>query len=86
VRSEHVSYGLLRYKAKSPGLKKPFLDGVAGSVLFRELSKWVHKIRIVDRRGDHYLEEVVDTNTGEVIHRCDEPLSKHQGHGSAKKR
>jgi hypothetical protein len=32
------------------------------------------------------LEHIVNPNTGEVIHHCEEPLSQHQGHGSAKRR
>lgn len=34
--------------------------------------------------GDWYSERVKDEKTGQIIHQCDEPLSKHQGHGSAK--
>jgi hypothetical protein len=40
--------------------------------------------RIVDRRTDRYVETVTMRDTGEVIHHCDEPLSQHQGHGSAR--
>lgn len=38
---------------------------------------------IRDRENDYYFERVTSP-TGEVIHFCEEPLSKHQGHGSAK--
>jgi hypothetical protein len=37
--------------------------------------------RIFDRRADRYVETVTIHETGEIIHHCDEPLSKHQGHG-----
>lgn len=40
--------------------------------------------RIIDRRNNHYSEQVTLLDSGEVVHRCDEPLSDHQGHGSAK--
>jgi hypothetical protein len=40
--------------------------------------------RVMDRNTDWYSETVTMRDTGEVIHRCEEPLSKHQGHGSAK--
>ena len=33
---------------------------------------------------DRYVERVEILDTGEVIHFVDEPLSDHQGHGSAK--
>jgi hypothetical protein len=42
--------------------------------------------RLIDRRSDHYREVVTDAETGAILHHCDEPLSRHQGHGSAKSR
>ena len=41
--------------------------------------------RVIDREKDSYKEIVTDPITGEVTHHCGEPLSKHQGYGSAKK-
>jgi hypothetical protein len=46
--------------------------------------KWVRLYRLVDRAGDAYEELVVDEETGEVLRSCVEPLSAHQGRGSAK--
>lgn len=40
--------------------------------------------RPIDRSNVIYREEVIDPTTGRVIHHCEEPLSKHRGHGSAK--
>jgi hypothetical protein len=34
--------------------------------------------------GNWYSEKVIDADTGEVIHECNEPFDQHQGHGSAK--
>lgn len=34
--------------------------------------------------GDWYSEKIRDEETGEMLHHCDEPLSEHQGHGSAR--
>ena len=45
---------------------------------------WMHKSRTIDKDKDQYSEIVTEPETGEVIHRCEEPLSKHRGHGSAK--
>jgi hypothetical protein len=42
--------------------------------------------RLMDRDADRYIETVTMRETGEAIHHCDEPLSKHQGHGSARRR
>jgi hypothetical protein len=47
--------------------------------------KWVNKEQILDRENDKYKEKVVDLDTNEVIHECEEPLSDHINHGSAKK-
>lgn len=42
--------------------------------------------RLIDKQNNHYFEQVTIYETGEVTHLCDEPLSVHQGHGSAKVR
>ena len=34
--------------------------------------------------GNRYKETVRDSDTGELMHHCDEPLDQHQGHGSAR--
>ena len=45
----------------------------------------VEKRRLIDRDADHYEEEVIDRETGEVLRRCSEPLSEHRGRGPAKR-
>jgi hypothetical protein len=46
---------------------------------------WGHRFKMEDKRNDHYFERVVHSQTGEVLHLCDERLTEHRGHGSAKK-
>jgi hypothetical protein len=41
--------------------------------------------RVYDRVGDRYKEKVVDCETGEVIHKTEEKLTDHKGHGSDKR-
>ncbi len=41
--------------------------------------------RVIDRQNDRYFEQVTIFDDGEITHHCEEPLSSHQGHGSAKK-
>jgi len=41
--------------------------------------------RTIDHHNDRYSEKVTICDTGEVIHLCEEALSAHQGHGSARK-
>jgi hypothetical protein len=45
-----------------------------------------HLERVLDRADDRYRETVTMIHTGEVVHCCDEPLSQHRGHGSARRR
>lgn len=79
------AHSMLKYKARTPGVKKPFAEGLSGTELFRNMSKWIRKTRVIDRREDRYSEQITDIETGETIHCCDEPLSEHKGHGSARK-
>ena len=73
-------------KAYEEGRRQPFLEYKGGDSFFRKAAKWVTRIMRIDRRGDRYREHVYDPQSGETIHYCDEPLSEHRGHGSAKKR
>jgi hypothetical protein len=76
----------LRIKGRRPGEKKPFIEQVCGDAFQRKSGVWMKLRRIIDRARDWYFEEVVDPRTGKIIHRTEEPLSKHQGHGSARKK
>lgn len=56
----------------------------AGDDLCAKEGKWMNKNRTIDRKNDRYLETIIDPGTGEVVHHCDEKLTDHQSHGSAK--
>jgi ribosomal protein S27AE len=71
-------------KAKRSGEKKPYIEDLGVPDYSRSLNKVVHRARIIDRDNDRYFEKITDYESGEVIHQCEEPLSQHQGHGSAK--
>ena len=79
-----VTRGIVGAKGKRPGQRKPFIELLFGASLRRMDGKWMFKRRVIDRDSDKYEEVVKNPETGEVIHECREPLSKHQGHGSAK--
>lgn len=49
-----------------------------------KLARNVLKERVIDRRNDYYREEIKDLKNDAFIHCCEEPLSAHYGHGSAK--
>jgi hypothetical protein len=49
-----------------------------------KLGIWSHRLKVENKRSDQYLEVVTNPENGEILHECAEPLSEHQGHGSAK--
>ena len=70
-------------KARHPDAKKPFHESRTGDVEQAD-GTWKHVERLIDRENDIYREEVIDQESGEVVHFHEEPLSAHRGHGSAK--
>lgn len=66
------------------GQVKPYLERRDGADWSHALQRFVRKVRILDRDNDLYVEKVVDPETGEVLRDVEEPLSEHQGRGSAK--
>ena len=79
----------LRGQAKNKNLpKKKRLrwDSFSGYEINHRLGKLVKKIRVIDRDKNTYKEIVIDPDTKEIIHHCEEPLDKHTGRGSAKKK
>jgi predicted nucleic acid-binding Zn-ribbon protein len=56
----------------------------AGDEFFHLTQSWHQLFRRIDRDADRYTERITDAETGEVIKSVEEPLSEHQGHGSAK--
>jgi len=85
LKREGEVHTRLSFKAKN-GTGRPFLEGISGASLSRRLKRWMRLERVIDRRRDLYSEVVTDPETGEEIHRCEEPLSQHRGHGNAAKR
>lgn len=77
---------LLGLKARHGNTGTPFLEQKSGDSFFHKAQIWVRRTMRIDRENNHYSETVVDPITNEVIHKCEEPLSKHQGHGSAKRK
>jgi len=84
ISEEGHGYEMIGLREKAKGIKKPIREVLSGDELFKAIKKWVIKKRIIDRENDRYYEKVEDSKTGEIIHECDEPLSKHFCHGSAK--
>lgn len=78
--------GMLRLKGRRPGQKKPFIEQKVGDDLHRKTGIWNKLRRVIDRDNDSYSEEIMDPKTGQIIHKQEEPLSQHRGHGGAKKK
>lgn len=79
----HSSLG---YKGRRGGKSKPFRWGVVKDSLSIKIGQWMRLTRLFDKETDIYEEVVIDPDTGEVVHQIKEPLTKHQGHGSAKQK
>ena len=78
---------MLDMKVKKPSLpsdKKLRIHMKSGQELSFRLGRHVNKEWVMDRENDRYFELVIDPLTGDVLRHCDEPLSVHQGHGTAK--
>lgn len=63
---------------------KPYSTQIEGDDLHRATGQWNTLHRVIDRENDIY-EEVITDSDGNVVHERREPLSEHQGHGSAKR-
>lgn len=77
-------YDQLGTKQKRPGKKKPINEQISGYELTRATNTYSIKSRVIDRENDYYFEEIIDPETGEVLHHREEKLSEHYGRGSAK--
>ncbi len=83
---EGKSHLFIGYTLKKEGLKKPVVESIHRLETQKSTGRIMEKSRLIDLENDQYIEHVVDNITRETIHRCEEPLSEHKGHGSAKKK
>jgi DNA-directed RNA polymerase subunit RPC12/RpoP len=72
-------------EAGKPG-GKPWLPFMSEPSWSYRYEKWMQRDKAENRRDNRYTEVVKDPDTGEIIHEYDEPLSEHQGHGSAREK
>lgn len=59
---------------------------LSGDSLHHKTGKWMKRYQEIDKDADRYRKIVSDLETGEVLRDVDEPLTDHQGRGSAKGR
>jgi hypothetical protein len=84
ISSTITAHSKLSLKGRHGGRGRPFIEQTVGDDLHRKSGKWMRIQRVIDRAKNWYREIVTDPQTGDVIHQCEEPLSDHQGHGTAK--
>ena len=76
----------LGYKLRRPGssVRKSII--LEGTRRFEpsQKARLVKVERHLDRLNNRYMERVIDVDSGAVLHECQEPLSAHVGHGSAR--
>jgi DNA-directed RNA polymerase subunit RPC12/RpoP len=85
VRDTITVHESVAVKARHGDRGRPFREIKQGDDLHRKTGRWTVLSRLIDREQDLYEERIVDGETGEVIRDVREPLSKHRGHGSAKR-
>ena len=82
-------YDSLSFKHKNPqktGRAKTLAEGFNGYEFSHSRQQMVAKQRLIDREGNAYREIITDSQTGEVIHKCEESLFEHTNHGMAKRK
>lgn len=85
VLDDRMSIGeRMQGKAKRFEKKRPVQEFIYGCDYSKRDKKYMDKERLIDRKNDIYHEKITDKETGQIIHECDEKLSEHFGHGSAK--
>jgi hypothetical protein len=75
----------INLRHKRPGVGGWLTQLFQGWQLRKSVGDLVRKLRRIDRQNDRYVEHV-ETNDGTALRDCDEPLSSHRDHGSAKAR
>ncbi len=78
-------HDFLKLRHKIPGRKKPLSEISSGDDFHRDSKTWRKLERVIDRGKDWYTETIKDS-FGEIIEHTSESLSKHTGHGSAKRK
>jgi hypothetical protein len=76
----------IKFKAKDKTKnrrKNPVLEVFQGYDRYKKTGEIVKKIRDIDKINYKYYEHVEKLD-GTVIHHCEEKLTDHRGHGSAK--
>jgi len=76
----------LALKKKRFGEKRPFEEFKSGESIEFRTGVWRKRTQRVGRDNDQYDKMIKDQETGKIIYECHEPLSRHRGHGSDRRK
>ncbi len=76
----------MRGKVRHEGGGRPHIEVKTETEVYRETGEVRHVERSLDREKDLYQETITNPKTGQVVTKVKEPLTDHQGHGSARRR
>ena len=65
----------VRLKLKDAATGKTKVDQFSGDDLRQKTGNWMKKVRLIDHERDQYKEVVTDPESGQEIHRCEEPIT-----------
>ena len=71
---------------RKPGQKRSPIEERHGDVLERSTGRWLRITRIIDRRNNRYYEKILNPETRTIMRKVNEPLTKHRGRGSARRK
>lgn len=66
--------------------KRPPLEICTVESLHHATGELVYREMTFDRKNNLYREVIIDPKTRKTIHKSEEPLTMHRGHGSAKRK
>lgn len=76
----------LQVRHGAHGEARRYLEAGQKVDLYKETDEFRQVDRVIDRDGDRYFERITDAATREVVREVNEPLTKHQGRGKAKRK
>lgn len=84
IKEEYLPFEAEVSIAKDGVKKRDFEIKYSSSSFQKDETGAVARFRMIDKENNRYVEKVSYTDTGTIIRDCDEKLSEHRGHGSAK--
>lgn len=84
VKEEYLPFEAEVSVTKNGIKKRDFEIKYSNSSFQKDETGAVSRYRMIDKKNDRYVGKISYTDTGAIIRDCDEKLTEHWGHGSAK--